>query len=233
MKCYHISLERVGNKIVCKDCREVVEVRNPLFEMDGATPVDAVEAIQHALNGSDWGKADDNEQKHLQHGFYKESEAYREQIRIGQIIKGAHKYPEPFDPFNWSPKELLAHAMQENVDQAHYEYGLYLWIDRMIQQLEKAEKLIKSHEEVGKKYHQEIIELKKERDEWKHEARLAHEEITFLASERENWRNIAINNHDCRKDTKIHWGPECNQIIAVTCNQCGKVIMGELVDKEV
>jgi len=62
---------------------------------------------------------------HLNSPFYRECDDYREVQRLGQIKKGADKYPEPFNPNSWSGEELLAHAMQENVDQAHYIYGTY------------------------------------------------------------------------------------------------------------
>lgn len=64
-------------------------------------------------------------QRHLDHQFYKNADEYRDQVRIGQIIKGSEKYNEPFTPSSWSAMQLLEHAMQENVDQAHYIYGLY------------------------------------------------------------------------------------------------------------
>lgn len=67
----------------------------------------------------------DNERRHLEHPFYGDANKYREDVRREQILKGAAKYPEPFNPKSWTAKELLQHAMQENVDQAHYIFGLY------------------------------------------------------------------------------------------------------------
>lgn len=66
-----------------------------------------------------------NQERHLNHPFYSEANQYRETVRREQVLKGAAKYPEPFNPASWTAKELLAHAMQENVDQAHYIYGLF------------------------------------------------------------------------------------------------------------
>lgn len=68
-------------------------------------------------------QSNENEQKHLDHPFYKDAHDYIEKMRIGQIIKGAHKYPEPFTTASWSNQEIIDHAMQENVDQAHYIYA--------------------------------------------------------------------------------------------------------------
>jgi N-formylglutamate amidohydrolase len=62
-------------------------------------------------------------EKHLKHPFYKDVEVYREKIRIGQIIKGSEKYKEPFTTKSWTNQEIVDHAMQENVDQAHYIYA--------------------------------------------------------------------------------------------------------------
>lgn len=62
-------------------------------------------------------------EKHLNHSFYKEVNKYREEVRIGQIIKGSEKYPEPFTTSSWSNDEIIEHAMQGNVDQAHYIYA--------------------------------------------------------------------------------------------------------------
>lgn len=75
-----------------------------------------------------------NYEKHLNHPFYEKAEIVRQTVRLGQIKKGAEKYPEPFNPDSWTAQELLEHAMQENVDQAHYMYGLY----EKITKLEKA-----------------------------------------------------------------------------------------------
>lgn len=66
---------------------------------------------------------DQNKQKHLNHPFYKDANEFREKIRIGQIVKGSRKYPEPFTTASWSNQEIIEHAMQENVDQTHYIYA--------------------------------------------------------------------------------------------------------------
>jgi hypothetical protein len=63
--------------------------------------------------------------EHLNSPFYKRSENFRAEVKRGQILKGAEKYHEPFNPRSWTAEELLVHAMQENVDQEHYQYGLY------------------------------------------------------------------------------------------------------------
>jgi|GEM_PF-5109668 len=84
----------------------------------------------------DCRKKKENLEKHLNHPFYQKANNYREEVRIGQIKKGSEKYLEPFNPKSWTAKELLEHAMQENVDQAHYIYGLYEKIEEYQKQLE-------------------------------------------------------------------------------------------------
>lgn len=69
-------------------------------------------------------KKAENEKKHLEHDFYRQSHNYREEVRKQQILKGAEKYPEPFTPDSWSDRELIDHTMMENVDQGHYIVGL-------------------------------------------------------------------------------------------------------------
>lgn len=76
----------------------------------------------------------DNQKRHLNHDFYRNANVYREGVRKGQILKGADKYPEPFNPKSWTPRELLEHAMQENVDQGHYIFGLYEKLEEMERQ---------------------------------------------------------------------------------------------------
>jgi hypothetical protein len=46
-----------------------------------------------------------------------------------QIQKGLEKYPEPFNPRNWTPGELLNHALEETVDLTHYLVGLKTLLD--------------------------------------------------------------------------------------------------------
>lgn len=64
----------------------------------------------------------DNEQfqRHLKNPLYTDARAFWESVQTGQILKGAAKYPEPLNPDSWTAAELIMHAMQENVDQAHY-----------------------------------------------------------------------------------------------------------------
>ena len=77
----------------------------------------------------------DNRMRHLDHPFYREARECWQFAQQGQIRKGSEKYPEPFTPSSWTVRELLDHAMQENVDQAHYIYGMYQKVQEMEKEL--------------------------------------------------------------------------------------------------
>jgi hypothetical protein len=109
----------------------------------------------------------DNAAKHLESHFYTEANQYRERERIGQIVKGAEKYPEPFNPASWTAKELLQHAMQENIDQGHYIYGLFEKIEAMEQELEKYKNRCKDYEIKINKYDQELKFAKQDAEYWR------------------------------------------------------------------
>jgi hypothetical protein len=234
--------------------------------------------------------ANENEQKHLQWPFYQDAAAYREQIRIGQIIKGSKKYPEPFTTASWSNEEIIAHAMQENVDQEHYIYAaaermkvLAAIID------EKTEFIIKQSHEIevlqrqlnaacanvngwkqkALKYDGLFTKVSLEHDKWRQDAQLAHREIerrgvhlddyNKVVKERDEWKKKAVKlqmdvtdlecklnhghpDHECNKNQQIHWAQvgkteantqwePINRIAAITCDVCGKILFGELVEK--
>jgi len=87
-----------------------------------------------------------NLQEHLNHPFYMNASNYREHIRIGQIMKGAEKYPKPYNPENYTPEQQIEHFMQENVDQGHYAYGLFVTIKKQEGYIEDLEEKIKKLE---------------------------------------------------------------------------------------
>jgi predicted nucleic acid-binding Zn-ribbon protein len=150
--------------------------------------------------------ANENEQKHLQWPFYQDAAAYREQIRIGQIIKGSKKYPEPFTTASWSNEEIIAHAMQENVDQEHYIYAaaermteltgkiehLELAIDELHKQLNTCKANEKGWKQKALNYDNAFTHVSFSRDEWKQEAQLAHDEIKKIVKERDEWKKKAV-----------------------------------------
>ncbi len=97
--------------------------------------------------------------QHMEHPFYKEVNQFWHEVQEGQIRKGAEKYPLPFDPDNWTETQLLQHAMQENVDQAHYMYGLYLKIKQRDEIIKRAIEVLKSGEEGNYLHHDLVNEL--------------------------------------------------------------------------
>lgn len=56
--------------------------------------------------------------------FYKFARILWEDTQLQQIVKGLHKYEEPFNPASWTSDELVDHALQESVDLVHYLVGL-------------------------------------------------------------------------------------------------------------
>jgi chromosome segregation ATPase len=87
-----------------------------------------------------------NEEKHVNHPFYSKAREEWVKGQKEQILKGAAKYPEPFNPNSWSNEELFNHCLQENVDQLHYIVGMK---ERMEEQAEtirlQQEKLDNQH----------------------------------------------------------------------------------------
>ena len=61
-------------------------------------------------------------QRQLDHQFYKDADAFRDEIKAATMRKAAKKYKEPFNPASWTIEELAKHAMAENYDQQNYIY---------------------------------------------------------------------------------------------------------------
>lgn len=81
-----------------------------------------------------------NRQEHLDNWVYKEARKFTEEIRTEQILKGAEKYPVPLGDADWTPEQLVHHAMQENIDQAHYLTMLAFEIRMLKTKVERLEK---------------------------------------------------------------------------------------------
>lgn len=102
-------------------------------------------------------------EKHLNHPFYQVVDEYTEKIARQQILKGAEKYPEPFNPDSWDGEELADHAMQELRDGQVYVTGMrdrmrkqetqiiLLKIEQkeLLQKMDKAKELVKALNEVS------------------------------------------------------------------------------------
>ena len=99
--------------------------------------VRAMQGLQHFTDTPAPESELEKRMRHLEHPFYREARECWQFTQQGQIRKGSEKYPEPFNPDSWSASELLGHAMQENVDQAHYIYGLYTKMYEMEKELKE------------------------------------------------------------------------------------------------
>ena len=73
------------------------------------------------------------------------------------------KYPNAFNPFEWTPEELLNHALEETVDLTHYLVGLKELLDAKDKEIERLERLVQAHHEVGQGYHREIVLLRQKK----------------------------------------------------------------------
>lgn len=91
----------------------------------------------------------DRYHKSQKSGFYERARKAWENVQTEQIMKGMEKYPEPFNPRSWTPKELVRHALQENVDQAHYIYGLYELLLEREEKIKTLEALVQDLKEQG------------------------------------------------------------------------------------
>jgi hypothetical protein len=69
--------------------------------------------------------------------FYKKALQLFAKTQTAQIQKGLAKYPEPFNPHNWTPEELLNHALEESVDLVHYLVGLKELLDAKDSEIKK------------------------------------------------------------------------------------------------
>lgn len=63
-------------------------------------------------------------QQHLNHPFYKKVDEITAEVAKGQILKGAAKYDEPFNPDSWTGEELGNHALEELRDGQVYVVGM-------------------------------------------------------------------------------------------------------------
>jgi hypothetical protein len=74
--------------------------------------------------------------------FYSRVHTSFTQTQQEQIKKGAEKYPEPFNPHSWTPKELLQHGLQEAVDLTTYLVGLYELLESQEKEIERLRSLV-------------------------------------------------------------------------------------------
>jgi hypothetical protein len=80
---------------------------------------------------------------HFSNPIYLKADAMAQEVRRDQIIKGAQKYDEPLNPASWTPKQLIQHAFQENIDQQHYLAALQEKFEAMERELQAVSGLYK------------------------------------------------------------------------------------------
>lgn len=72
-----------------------------------------------------------NRERHLNNPFYKRVDKLVEEVAKEQVLKGADKYPEPFNPKSWTGKQLIRHGLQEARDLQVYLVGALDHIERV------------------------------------------------------------------------------------------------------
>ncbi|MDN4525339.1 hypothetical protein [Fictibacillus fluitans] len=90
--------------------------------------------------------------KQLQHPFYRETDDYRDEIKMRTLEKAAVKYPEPFNPESWTSDQLADHAMAENYDQSNYITGMRNRMRKLEQLVEEKDKRIADLEAAIREY---------------------------------------------------------------------------------
>lgn len=75
--------------------------------------------------------------------FYAEVTSSFEAIRKKQYQKGLQKYGHPFNPRDWSNRELTSHAMEEIADQVVYVSGMASRMEEQAKRIERLERSLK------------------------------------------------------------------------------------------
>jgi chromosome segregation ATPase len=162
----------------------------------------------------------------LNHPFYAEANQYRETVRREQVLKGAHKYPEPFTTESWTNQEIIDHAMQENVDQAHYIYAAKERMEELERELKRAESAAGEYQQAYKNvcaerdsWHDRALDAESERDEFKKQYIKAHAEIQDLQYK---LKVVEKPEHDCSKNQGVIW--KGKDIVKVYCSVCNNTL---------
>lgn len=76
--------------------------------------------------------------EHFSSQLYKDANFNFNRTQTKQIIKGAETYEKPLGEAEWTPKQLLQHAMEEVVDTTHYLTMLHSKVEELEKDLQKA-----------------------------------------------------------------------------------------------
>lgn len=126
-----------------------------------------IKKIVDTLDNPEVAVAVENLRRHRANKVYIEAAKLWLETQQGQIEKGAAKYPEPLNPDSWTESQLINHALQENVDQAHY-------LTALLQKIKFKDDLLSNY--------QRAIELAgKQIDELRREVRISEESCSEYA----------------------------------------------------
>ena len=95
--------------------------------------------------------------------FYKKALALFTRTQEAQIQKGLDKYPEAFNPHNWTPEELLNHALEETVDLTHYLVGLKELLDAKDKEIKSLKEELDYANWFKTVYVKEVMKLEKKK----------------------------------------------------------------------
>lgn len=104
---------------ICKDCYPHIdkELGKGLGEIMGPELLEAFKQPGAAEIVQAWAT---ETLRHHKNPLYKHAADYWLRTQAEQINKGAAKYPKPLHSSTYTFEQLAQHAMEENVDQAHY-----------------------------------------------------------------------------------------------------------------
>jgi hypothetical protein len=108
----------------CETCR-VKDIEETIADIRNIKPT-VLPEVSTICKCNDCLSGETALQKQLNHPFYKDADAFRNEIKMETLKKAAVKYPEPFNPFKWTITQLGKHAMAENYDQQNYIYGMFV-----------------------------------------------------------------------------------------------------------
>lgn len=127
-----------------------INFKDPSLDPDGLEsnlaqhiPPEVLEAMNTPLGRKKILEWAESVLTHFNNPLYGQASSWWMRVQGEQIGKGVSKYPTPLRSQDWTFSQFLEHAMQENVDQAHYLTALKIKAaeyDNMELMLNEAEK---------------------------------------------------------------------------------------------
>jgi hypothetical protein len=122
-----------------------VDFKGRESELKQRMPPEVLEAMNTPLGRMKILEWSESILTHYNNPLYGQASSWWLRVQGEQISKGISKYPTPLRAEDWTFAQFLEHAMQENVDQAHYLTALKAKaseFDKMALTLKKAEETI-------------------------------------------------------------------------------------------